>query len=318
MKINIRELEAFRAVMELGSVTEAARLLGVTQPAVSKMLQHAEARLGIRLFARERGRLIPTAEAHVLLPDLTNAFAAVDHVEQVVEDLRSARGGLLRIAAVPSLSTSLVPAAVESFRRDRPAVTIALRALSLREISRQATEHQLDLGLVLGAPEDPRLAIRDICASRLICLLPAGHPLGGKALIRPVDLAGIPVIRLAQQRPVGLMVDRLFAEAGIEPVTAVEISQSANALPLVRAGVGPALLEGFAMIGQEDADMVVRPFGPGAPVTARLLQPRHQPLSRLAQAFAEALSDAVAALVAAGVVAPAGYTGATDSVPPAF
>ena len=78
MRSNLRHFDVVRSVMEAGSVTEAARLLRVSQPAVSKTLAQVEDRLGFRLFTRDRGRLIATAEARALLPEIEKAFLAVD------------------------------------------------------------------------------------------------------------------------------------------------------------------------------------------------------------------------------------------------
>src|ERR1700694_852598 len=80
---NLRHLDVVRCVMEAGSVTEAARLLRVSQPAVGKTLAPGGDRLGFRLFTRDRGRLIATAEARALLPEIEKAFMAVDGVQRL-------------------------------------------------------------------------------------------------------------------------------------------------------------------------------------------------------------------------------------------
>src|SRR5689334_11678349 len=128
MILTPREMAVFRHVMELGSVTAAADAAHLSQPAVSKMIQQAEDRLGFRLFLRERKRLVPTAEAQALFSEVVSALAAIDLVQRLGRDLRDGRSGLLTLAATPTLAHSIVPLAIRSFRDQRPQVSVTLRA----------------------------------------------------------------------------------------------------------------------------------------------------------------------------------------------
>src|ERR1700687_26961 len=106
---NLRHLDVVRCVMEAGSVTEAARLLRVSQPAVSKTLAQVEDRLGFRLFTRDRGRLIATAEARALLPEIEKAFLAVDGVQRLPPAPRGRRARPVGAAAAPAPAGRLTP-----------------------------------------------------------------------------------------------------------------------------------------------------------------------------------------------------------------
>src|SRR5262245_41523562 len=97
--MNLRQMEVFHAIMVTGSVTDAARLLNVTQPAVSAVLKHCEDRLGLRLFVRAGGRLRPTDEAKALFPDVAAVFGRLDAVGRLTQDLVGGRLGTLSIAA---------------------------------------------------------------------------------------------------------------------------------------------------------------------------------------------------------------------------
>ena len=95
--INLRQVEVFYAVMRAGSVTEAARVLNVTQPAVSAALKQFEARLKMKLFDRVGGRLQPTPEARALLPDVAEIFGRLCAVERFSQDLAQVSNGGLRL-----------------------------------------------------------------------------------------------------------------------------------------------------------------------------------------------------------------------------
>ncbi len=286
MNLNLRELAVFRAVMEHGGVTVAAAALGITQPAASKMLRQAEERLGFALFRRERRQLLPTPEAQALLPELLGAFAALDGLERQAASLRAGHGGQLSVAAVPVLATALLPRAVQRFRAARPEVLVRLRGLSALEVVNQVAEHQADLGVILGGSADPRIEAQRLCASDLGCALPAGHALAAKRRITLADLAPWPLISLGPERPVGQL---LRAQGEAMPRIAIEVSQSAFACALVRAGAGIALLDGFGLAEAVAQGLVARPLAPRIPLDVTLVMRRGGVASRLAAAFRSAV-----------------------------
>ncbi len=97
--MNLRQLEVFQAVMYGGTTKNAARLLRISQPAVSNMIRQFEDQLGFKLFDRISGRLHPTLEAKVLSTNLDRVFASVDALENLVNDLRDSQVGTLKGAS---------------------------------------------------------------------------------------------------------------------------------------------------------------------------------------------------------------------------
>ncbi len=287
MHLNLRELEVFRAVMETGGVTTAARRLGMTQPAASKALRQAEDRLGFALFRRERKQLLPTAEAHALLPELLGAFAAVDGVERLAGALRAGRSGQISLAAVPVLATALLPRAIARFRAVRPDVLVRLRATTALEVVNLVAGHQAELGVILGTTGDPRVEALPLSATAIGCALPAGHPLASRRSLAVADLASVPVITLGPQQPVGRIVQAACAEAGLVARIAIEVSQSSIACALVRAGAGVAVLDGFGLSEAEAQGLATRPLGPSLPLEATLVLARNRVPSLLAEALRE-------------------------------
>src|SRR5437879_727371 len=117
--MNLRQMEVFRAVMQAGSVTGAARVLNISQPAVTGVLRHTEAGLKFRLFERIKGRLLPTPEARALFGEIEQIFDRVDVVDRLIGDLQDARVGTLDIVAIPALGVSLLPSAIGAFMVQR-------------------------------------------------------------------------------------------------------------------------------------------------------------------------------------------------------
>jgi DNA-binding transcriptional LysR family regulator len=291
MLLNLRELEVFRVVMEAGSVTGAAAQLGMTQPAASKMLRQAEARLGFSLFQRDRNRVVPTAEAHALLPELVGAFAAIGGVERLAEALRTGRTGQITIAAVPVLATALLPEAIQAFRATRPEVMVRLRATTALDAVNQVADHRADIGVILGTSSDARVEATLLCRSEVGCALPPGHPLAARRSLSLADLALAPLISLSPQQPVGALV-RDAQHGGAAACTAIEVSQSSVACALVRAGAGIAVLDGFGLAEARAQGLATRPLKPRIPLEVTMVVAQTRPPSQLAQAVRAALVDA--------------------------
>ncbi|MCW0232294.1 MAG: LysR substrate-binding domain-containing protein [Ferrovibrio sp.] len=291
MLLSLREMDVFRRVMELGSVTAAAAALNISQPAVSRLLQHAEQRLGFALFVRQKKRLVPTAEAHALFPETIAAFAAIDAAQRLAGGLRTGQSGTLTLAVIPALANALLPRAVQRFRAARPDVSVVIQALTAHEIANRVADYRADLGVIIGPIASAGVSVSDLCATRLGCVLPRRHALAKKSSLHPADLADTPLICLSRHLPLGNQTSRLFADANVPLRIAVEVSQSATALALVRAGAGIALLDGFAFGGVQGQDLVIRPLRPDVESVARVLQARDRPLSRLAQEFLKTLQQ---------------------------
>jgi DNA-binding transcriptional LysR family regulator len=299
MLLGLRELEVFRAVMEEGSITGAAGALRVSQPAVSKMLQQAEARLGFALFLRQGRRLRPSAEAQALFPGTLNAFAALDLVQRLAGDLRAGGSGLLSVAAIPSLANSIMPRAIEGFRAERPEVSVVLHVVQAPEALRMMEDARVDFAATIGPVGGAEVQVGETCETELGCLLPATHPLAARQALRPEDLAPWPLISPGGQWPLGALLSVAFADADVPLRIAVEVPQATVAGGLVRAGAGIAVLDGFGLASARGEDptgtLAVRPFRPRMVSVARLLRPRHRQVSRLADAFRRTLLEVAAA-----------------------
>lgn len=120
MMMNLRQMEIFRAIMLTGSISAAAKLLHVSQPAVSRLIAYTEQRIGLVLFKRIKGRLYPTPEADRLFIEIRTLFQSVERVNEVAEDLVEQRIGHLRIACSSNLGQSLLPKAIKTFSDKHP------------------------------------------------------------------------------------------------------------------------------------------------------------------------------------------------------
>mgnify|MGYP001551903081 CR=1 FL=1 len=300
--VNYRHIEVFFAMMTSSTVTEAARRLGVSQPSVTTTLQQAEKSLGIRLFQREGGRLIPTAEARTLFEEAERAHEALSAFEALAGRLQVEQGGHVRVAAVPSISLELLPDAIALFRQRHVGFNFSVSALNTEEILQQLDRRvgTFHLGFTFGGLEDAEYARQHLGDADLFAVLPSTWDVPGEGHMALDDLAGLPYIAGFDSTPAGQACGNLFAEAGIEPRLAARIHTHHLAGRLVQRGVGFALLDAVtvrALLHHREAEAVtVRRIegDPSLPVTAVFGGRRGQ--SNPARLFVDCFREAYQAL----------------------
>jgi DNA-binding transcriptional LysR family regulator len=259
--MNARDIEIFRAVMQNRTLSAAAEVLHVSQPALSKALRHCEDRLGFLLFQRVAGRLIPTAEAQTLLPEAERLYQELQAFQGFARDLGGHRGGLLRLGASSSLAISLVPAAMAALRRERRSARLTAHLLPLRELGEALLARRLDVGLALTPISQPGLETTVLGSVPCIVLLPQEHRLAAEPVLRPSLLAGEAEVGFAGWQDFGHSLDLAFCQEGVERVLAVEVGTTVGAVAMVQEGVGYAIVDGLAQ-WRLPPGVVARPFLP--------------------------------------------------------
>ena len=123
---HVKTLEAFREIIRSGSATAAARNLGLSQPAISRLLARFEGRLHFRLFNRSKGRLLPTTQALMLFEEVDLALQGIERVRSLADDILNTNAGQLRIVAPPSFAEGPLVAPVASFLARHPKIRISI------------------------------------------------------------------------------------------------------------------------------------------------------------------------------------------------
>ena len=136
--MNLRQIEAFKAVIESGTVTQAAERLAISQPAVSKLLQSFERGSGLTLFTREKGRLSPTTEARLLYEEVERIFQGAGRVRQAADEIRSLKRGLLSIGVMPALSVGFAQEILARLHVSQPGVSVNLHGRETHKLLRFA------------------------------------------------------------------------------------------------------------------------------------------------------------------------------------
>jgi DNA-binding transcriptional LysR family regulator len=283
--INLRHVEVFYAVMRAGSITGAARVLNVTQPAVSVALKQLENRLRMKLFDRSGGRLQPTPEAKALLPDVAEIFGRLGAVERFSQDLAGGARGVLSIAATPPLCDGFVAKAVATFVAKRPGVKVSLQALASPVVLDRVINREVDLGVVYEPVVGSAVHTEEVMRAAIGCIMPAKHPLAKRSTIRVRDLAPYPIVTYLPQALLRPLIDRALSGKAAALNIAVETGTSATAIMLAVHGAGIALVETALFSACPVAGFVMRPVEPRIELKSLLLRPRQAVASRVLEDF---------------------------------
>lgn len=287
--MNLRQIEVFRAVMRAGSVSGAAQLLHVSQPAVSRLLSYTEQRLGFPLFQRLRGRLHPTMEAQKLFNEVEVLYQNVKRLQSMANDMANQQGGVLRIACSPSLAYGLMPCAIASFATRYPDVRIMLEGMLADPLVDSILTQRVDVAVAIVPLQHPHLQIHRLFRNRIVAVLPAGHRLLRRKKLRIAELARERVIGYSADTPLSHAIARLYDGAQVAPCWVAEVKQVHAACAMVQQGMGIALVDEQAQMAGAWPSLHVREITPTIDLQIRIGYSRHEPLATLVQEFVDDL-----------------------------
>ena len=292
-------MEVLHAVMATGNLTRAAGRLGISQPAVSRMIRHMEDRLGVALFLRERGKLSPTPESISLYQEIERVFSNVRDVQRLSEALRKGAGRIIRIGVVPSLSGFLTQP-LRAGLLAHPDIKLVVKAMEPRLIERYLIDGTYHLGLLYSIEREQAFSAVELGQTHYVCIMRRDHPLARRKAIHPRDLSGVNLISASDMTPAGEKLNSFFRGVGVERKVSVQHNFSYQACALVEAGVGVALTDPFAMEHYPADSLVFRRFDPLLNLKPQLIHSRGRVLSQIERTLIEQLKitarDKLAAL----------------------
>lgn len=258
-RITQKQIETFRAVLVAGSMTAAANLLLISQPAISRLIRDLEAETRLSLFHRRGNTLVPTQAALAFAEEVDNSFIGLDRIAAFAEELRLESTGRLRIASIPTLARGLLAQFIVPFMESRPGVQVSVVSLTSRLVVEALSSGQADLGFTAVGLNWPDTA-RQATELSAVAVFPRGHRLAPRGVIEPADFYGETVVTL---RPGSLFAARVeVALANIRRDVRFTVQTSHEACALVAAGGGIAVVDPMAAFDFSDKGLEIRPFRP--------------------------------------------------------
>jgi len=248
MPLSLRLLRVFVAVAHRQSFTRAAEQLGLTQPGVSKSIRELERQAGARLVERIPTGVTLTEAGNVLLGHARAILAEERAAEEAMHALRGLSRGSLRIGASSTIATYILPAYVQQFSVQHPAIELTLQTARSRQVAGLLVDQQLDIGLIEApVPDDARLKVIPWRDDELVVVAAPAHPLAPQAPIPIAALANeMLVVRERGSGTRRIVLDMLKAH-GVAPQRTLGADSVESIKHLVASGLGLSIISRAAI-----------------------------------------------------------------------
>lgn len=251
--VELTPIRYFRAVAQIGHITNAAAALGITQPTLSAAIAKLERELGTPLFHRTAKGVELTTAGQTFLHHAEESLAAADAATQAVRELVGLERGLIRIGGGATAISHLLPPAVSAFRAAHPGVRFYIREAGSAAVARAVATGELDLGIVttpVPGADAQSLLIKPLITDELMLIVPAGHPLASRKTFRWNDLTGQTMVAFEAGSAIRNVIDGAIAAAGGQDTLNIEIAMELRSIDAIRrmvaAGVGIGFISASA------------------------------------------------------------------------
>jgi DNA-binding transcriptional LysR family regulator len=294
---NIRQVEAFRAVITLGSMTKAAELLGISQPAVSRLMQDFQTAVGFRLFNRQRGGAEPTDDARRLFEQVEKLFVGLEELNHQVHAIKNLTSGSITIAAMGLYANGFLPNVIAKFRQSYPDVAIKLDSQPQDRIVEWVSSGRADIGIASLPIANSSVNVIELLRRPALCVFPANHEFALRKQIHATDLLDRPFVSFPRGTPFRFEVDTLFDRLGIDRVMTLEASTHEAVCNLVAAETGVSIVSPYSPHLRRNPVLGFLPFLPSITLSLGLIGDEAQ-LSVAGRCFYDFIIDYVAQIEA--------------------
>ena len=287
--MNLTQLTVFREVMESGSISQTAKKLNRTQPAISLALKNLEKSLGLILFERRGRRLIPVPEAHYLLSETTGILDRLSTISSTMHGLLKGSSGSLNIAAMPGPSTFAFPNFISRSVGGNPDIQITLSTRSSPQIMELAGTQNIDFGFAdfeHPTGKQPQFSA-EIISGDCFCALDRDNPLAKESAVTISDLDGVPMGGLHDTHPFQEKVRQAFQMVSANYTPTVTCQYFLPLIPFVGSGQCCTIVDPLTVVTERELNIsndrvVFLPFSEPLRYEYAILSPNHRPPSQLA------------------------------------
>lgn len=238
----LKQIQAFKAFVETGTVVKAADLLFVSQPAVSKLLTHLEEDTGLHLLDRGHGKMNVTERGMRLYEEIDRVFAGVDQISQAIETIRQEDRGYLNIGVMPAIPSRLLAKVTKRFSKKYPDVYLSMEIRSSEYIVDGVLARKFDFGIVLKPLTHDQFRMAVLDDTPFVAIVPPSHKYATKTSITYKDICAEPFVGFAKGSLSRHVLDKTVQSKKMELNTILEASTANTILEMVAAGMGISVL----------------------------------------------------------------------------
>lgn len=262
--ITLRQLQILREVVRTGSERSAAKMLDITQPAVSQQIKQLEAMLGVQLFLRDKGRLQPTSQTMMLFRDTDATFMQMERISRTVASLKGMESDTISLATPHIFCLDLIPRALTRLRPHHPHMAVHLRSGDYHEMGEHIVEGRADIGLSRLPIDENIFDWAPIATAKNVCVFHAHHRFSREEVITPEEMKGEPLIDVDPQFNSQQMNENALRYMGVEPYLAIQVDVIGQEASFVAAGLGVTITNSFAASQLKAFNLEIRPFEPSS------------------------------------------------------
>lgn len=286
-RLGLTAMRAFAEIMRTGSATAAGRVMGLSQPAISRVISQMEADIGFELFYRDKGRLVPTKDGLALIDEVELGLAGIARVQGLIRDISTHAVGEIRLMAPPSFVEGLLPGLIAAFMARFPRVRVSIDSRSIPTIKTMLATRVVDCAFMQLPIDRDDLIAETMITSQSVCVLRADHPLARHEVLDPDSIGTHPIVSLGIASVFGRHTENAFRERGGRQNIAVECHTTSAACAMARLGIGLTIVNERLALPYLQGTLVMRPFRPLLVHEYAFVVSAQSRMSRLVEAFRE-------------------------------
>ncbi len=272
--MNIKKLKCFRAVVIHGSLVSAASVMNLSQPATSRLISTLEDELKLKLFKREKRRLVLTPEGKEFYREAEKILANLDDLPRIVREIKGGGSRTLRIVALARLANSLVSPALARFVEENPEQRFSVDVRGHRDIEQWVAGRHYDIAVALTKPcNHPSVIQRPFFDTDAMVMVPRGHPLEDLEEVTAEAMSEHDIIALAPGLRPRFQMEEIFQSAGVELNCKIETTSSVLACQMVVEGLGVTIIDRLAALAVDESRFSLLPLAPNYRLQFVLLFP---------------------------------------------
>lgn len=299
--MELKQLEAFVAVLSAGSITAAARLLDRSQPAVSRLIQDLENEIGFELLHRNGPRITPTQRGIRFHAEAERLVTGIGRVHERARAIATEDALPIEIVAIPAFAGGFVPLALSRIPQDTLPARLHVRSAPAEIAIQSVLARTADLCVASLPAEQPGLETHTLAQAPCVAAVATSDPLADKDVISITDLAQRCLITMANPFRLRRRVDQALQAHGVQVPRVIDTNAAMVALQLIACGAGVAIIEPVTAYGVSLTGVEIRPLDVDIPFLWGVFSAVSRPLPETArtfiQLFVETTSSAIPGLI---------------------
>jgi DNA-binding transcriptional LysR family regulator len=247
--LDTRQLEAFVAVISIGSMTGAAKALGKSQPVVTRLIQDLEQELGFAVLHRNGPRIAPTEQGVAFFAQAELFLSGLRTISERARMIDKAEARPIELASIPAIAASIIPLALQDLSKDMFPRHVHLQSMASENVVQAVVARTADVGIASLPLDNPGIDVHWIGEVPCVAVVKTDDPLSRKAVFEPQDIAQRRLIASSNPYRLRRRIDKALADHSAVPLGIIDSNATYVSLSLARAGLGVAIVEQATLSG---------------------------------------------------------------------